>query len=205
MNERGLAHMLTRREALQRFGVITGGALSAPLVSGLLAGCRATPVNETFVPQTLSGAQYELVGTLAEIIIPTTDTPGARAAGVPAFIDQMLTSWYLETDRDDFLAGLQLLDEIAQSRFGSTFIAAGPENQHALLTATAQLAFPEEVAAASADDLPDTLGPFFRELKQLVVVGYYTSETGATEELLQPRMGIYRGDIPYDEIGRAWS
>jgi gluconate 2-dehydrogenase gamma chain len=54
---------------------------------------------------------------------------------------------------------------------------------------------------------PDDAGPgaFFRTLKELVVVGYYTSEVGATQELRVSPMGVWRADVPFSEIGRAWS
>lgn len=54
---------------------------------------------------------------------------------------------------------------------------------------------------------PEDSGPgaFFRTLKELVLVGYYTSEVGATQELRVSPMGIWRADIPYAEIGRSWA
>jgi gluconate 2-dehydrogenase gamma chain len=54
---------------------------------------------------------------------------------------------------------------------------------------------------------PEDIGEeaFFRTLKELVLVGYYTSEPGATEELRLNPMGPWRADVPYAEIGQAWS
>ncbi|MBX2821739.1 MAG: gluconate 2-dehydrogenase subunit 3 family protein [Rhodothermaceae bacterium] len=197
-------HLLTRRDALKRIGYFTGSALSASLVSGVLAGCRATPPDADFVPQSLDADQYKLVTTLSDIIIPATDTPGASGAGVPAFIDNMLTSWYLEEDKNTILTGLRILNEEAQRRYEMPFVDASPEQQHALVEQMAQQAF----SASDANEekgLPPELPALFREFKQLTVVGYYTSEVGASEELRIQPMGTYRGDIPYDEVGRAWS
>ena len=208
MNEQGFIDVLTRRAALHRIGLLAGGTLSAPLISGVLAGCRAEPPGAAFVPQTLDADQYALVQTLAEIIIPTTDTPGARDAGVPAFIDKMLTDWYLEEDRLLFLDGLQRLDEQAEDIFIARFIDIGDENQIALIDAVARKAFPEASdtdASGPIKELLFDLSDFFKMLKELTVVGYYTSEVGATVELRVQPMGTYRGDIPYDEVGRAWA
>ena len=197
-------HLLTRRDALKRIGYFTGSALSTSLVSGVLAGCRATPPEPDFVPETLNADQYKLVTTLADIIIPATDTPGASGAGVPAFIDKMLTDWYLEEDKDAILTGLGLLENEALVQFAVPFVDASPEQQHALVEQMAQQAFPTS-DANDVNTLPPELPELFREFKQLTVVGYYTSEVGASEELRIQPMGAYLADIPYDEVGRAWS
>jgi len=197
-------HLLTRRDALKRIGYFTGSALSASLVSGVLAGCRAKPPEPDFVPETLNAHQYKLVTTLADIIIPATDTPGASGAGVPAFIDKMLTSWYLEEDKDTILTGLGILENETLVQFEVPFVDASPKQQHALVEQMAQQAFPNS-DANDDDALPPELPKLFREFKQLTVVGYYTSEVGASEELRIQPMGAYLADIPYDEVGRAWS
>ena len=135
MSEQGFADLLTRRAALQRLGILGDGTLAAPLVSGMLSGCRATPPGPTFTPQTLIDGDYELVGTLSDIIIPATDTPGARDAGVPAYIDEMLTTWYPEEDREAFLAGLRHLNSKAESLFDTPFNETSAENQTLLMLA----------------------------------------------------------------------
>ena len=198
------AAALSRREALQRIGVLAGSTLSTSLVSGVLAGCRATPPTPAFTPQTLTEAQYNLVATLTDIILPATDTPGAKDAGVPAFVDHMLTNWYLEADRNDFLAGLDALNGLSQTRHNVAFIEASPEAQTALMTAMANSAFQDD-ASAENEAFPEELAALFKTLKELTVVGYYTSEIGASEELRLPVYGTYQGDIPYDEVGRAWA
>ena len=197
-------HLLTRRDALKRIGYVTGSALSASLVSGVLAGCRAAPPKPDFIPHSLDADQYKLVAVLSEIIIPATDTPGANGAGVPAFIDEMLTSWYLEEDKNSILAGLSILNEEAQRQFQVLFVDASPEHQHTLVEQMAQEAFPSS-DSNQAGALPPELPELFREFKQLTVVGYYTSEIGASEELRIPPMGSYTADMPYDDVGRAWS
>ncbi len=48
--------------------------------------------------------------------------------------------------------------------------------------------------------------PFFSQLKELTVAGYYTSEVGATQELhWNPAPGEYRPDVPLAEVGRTWA
>src|SRR6185503_4455529 len=93
---------MDRREALQRVALLLGGVLSAPTVAGVLSGemraWAATPEAQ-WRPRTLTAAQNELVATLAEHIIPATDTPGARAAGVHRFVDALLTDHYPVAER----------------------------------------------------------------------------------------------------------
>src|SRR5258708_37582659 len=87
---------IDRREALRRTPLLLGGALSATTIAGVLAGV-GSPV-EVFAagvtPRVLTADQAQLVATVAEHIIPTTDSPGARAAGVDTFIDTMLAEYY---------------------------------------------------------------------------------------------------------------
>ncbi|WP_243663404.1 gluconate 2-dehydrogenase subunit 3 family protein [Rhodothermus marinus] len=71
---------MDRREALKRLALLTGGALSMSTIAGVLGGCRAGSA-PGYRPQTLSSDQHELVATIAELIIPETDTPGACGRG----------------------------------------------------------------------------------------------------------------------------
>lgn len=125
----------------------------------------------------LDPQQGELVATIADLIIPATDTPGARAAGVHQFIDLTLAEWYDAADRQRFLAGLADVDARAQAAHGAPFLRCTPAQQAAVLTA-----LDEQLAAQrDAKTAPDK--PFFQMLKGLTLVGYYTSEIGATQEL----------------------
>src|SRR5213076_416984 len=102
---------IDRREALRRAALLLGGALAAPTVAGVLAGCQAARVPDgAWAPRALSRAQVELVAAMAEHILPETDTPGARAAGVHRFIDAMLAESFPPSERERFLAGLAEVD-----------------------------------------------------------------------------------------------
>jgi len=189
---------ISRRQALEQVALLLGGAISAPTVAGVLSPAtrRAWAASPAWAPRTLSPAQLELVATLAEHIIPQTDTPGARTAGVHRFVDTLLTDHYAATERDRFLAGLTAVDGRARSAHGNVFVQCAPEQRIALLTEMDAGAY----ASGSGED-----GWFFRRMKELTLVGYYTSEIGASQELLVSPFGVYRGDIPYASVGRAWS
>jgi len=187
-----------RRRALQQVALLLGGAVSAPTVAGVFSTAtrRAWAASPAWAPRTLSAAQLELVATLTEHIIPQTETPGARAAGVHRFVDALLTDHYPAAERDRFLAGLAGVDAQAQSRYGKVFVDSATGQQLALLREL-------DAAAYAASRAEDTW--FFRRMKELTLVGYYTSEIGAMQELRVSPFGAYRGDIPYTAVGRAWS
>ncbi len=186
---------MDRREALRRVAALMGG-LSASTVTGVLAGCGIQESAGPFVPQTLTGDRYELVATLAERILPATDTPGAREARVHEFIDTMLSEWYEEEERARFMEGLSSLNERAKAMAGREFLTLTEQDQRAVLV---------DLDSEAYGDAPNESAAFIRDLKALTLLGYYTSKVGGTQELRQMPMGAYRGDVPLDEIGRAWA
>jgi len=124
----------------------------------------------------LTPQQTETVATIAELIIPKTDTPGARDAGVPAFIDVMLADWGDEEHRQTFTAGLANVDERSRALSVKDFIACSPEQQTQILTDL------DAELARLRDTKADTSKNFFQAMKWLTLTGYYTSEVGATTE-----------------------
>jgi hypothetical protein len=151
-----------------------------------------------------------MIETLAELIIPETDTPGAMAAGVPSFIHQIVVDWYTESERAIFLEGLADLEATAQRHWAQPFIGLSTTQHGQLL---AELEAPTEgsgsgqfmagafLPAGASGDLP-----FYVKLKELTVLGYYTSELAAQSELVYlPVPGVYDGDFRFSEIGRQWT
>ena len=223
---------IDRREVLRRTALLLGAMISGPTLAGILAGCE-TPAPATgesaWTPRALTAAQGEQVATIAEHIIPATDTPGARAAGVHRFIDTMLAEYYSSDERATFVAGLAEVDRRAKEAKGTAFLALAPMEQRELLRvldAEAYRAAPGLVAApvgverggsenATADQprKDSTSGqrhsapqPFFRTMKELTLLGYYTSNEGATRELrYAPVPGRFDGCVPFATVGRAWA
>jgi glucoside 3-dehydrogenase (cytochrome c) hitch-hiker subunit len=194
-----LDDLIDRREALRRAALLLGGALSASTIAGVLAGCEARRTSDgAWTPRALTSGQLELVATIAEHILPETDTPGARAALVHRFIDAMLADSYTADERQHFVAGLADVDARAQRSSGRAFLRCATPEQRAVLDQLDREAF-----AATPDR---GVAPFFRTMKELTLVGYYTSEIGATRELRHaPVPGRFEGCVPLDQIGRAWA
>jgi gluconate 2-dehydrogenase gamma chain len=205
--------VIDRREALRRAALMLGGVLSAPVVAGVLAGCEARRVpNGAWRPRALSPEQAELVATIAEHILPETDTPGARAVGAHQFIDALLADAYTAGERRRFIAGLSDVDTRARSACGTAFLGCGPDQQRALLAELDRETFvpaspPVPLSTTWRGGTPDQSEvPFFRTMKELTLVGYYTSEAGATRELHHaPVPGRYDGCVSLTQIGRTWA
>jgi hypothetical protein len=176
---------VNRREMLRRMLAGGAGAAVAPWVSGLTqaaeeraahihaAGQASAPAAD-WTPKILSPHQNHMVVELTELIIPQTDTPGAKAAFVNRFIDNVLEDADAR-DRKEFLRGLQWVDERSRELFGSDFLNATPEQHNALLTV---------MSSGKNKSLMDQIGvEFFQSIKSLTITGYYTSEVGMRQEL----------------------
>jgi len=165
------AELLTRRALLGRAAMLTGGLLSAPLLAMARGAAHAARAEITATP-VWSDAQRELVAAIADTILPETDTPGATTAQVDEFVAHMLRDWFVAAERDRFLAGL---DEFAARCIDAT------GRPFVLLPAAERLAYLQPIdqeAAAARAAKRDPL-PMFATLKELTLVGYYTSEAGA--------------------------
>ena len=185
--------------------LIAGGSLASGFAQAAL---RGEALHVPAAKSVLSVSQRKMTEQLAELIIPRTDTPGAIDAGVPVFIDQIVSSWYTPTEQRIFLEGLASLDASCQQQWGKPFTACDTQQQtHVLEQAEAASAsYMQKASSAHIRDTPDEQSPFFHKLKLLTVLGYYTSEVGSQQELsYNPVPGKYVGDIDFDKVGRQWS
>jgi gluconate 2-dehydrogenase gamma chain len=192
---------MDRREALKRTAWIMGGAVSAPAIMGILKGCAAKPTID-WTPVFLSSDQGALVSQVAEIIIPKTDTPGAKDVGVPGFIDQIVSECFPKEDQDKFLAELKAFDDEAKKEYGDPFIELDAEQQAAFVKKLHDAAVNAEETGAPPQR------PFILTLKELTMLGYFTSEPGATQVLqYNPVPGAYKGCVPLGEAGngKTWA
>lgn len=183
--------VLDRRGLLASASFLLGAEVVAPLAKALALDAVPgfTASQAQFTPD-----QRALVSAISERIVPTTDTPGAITAGVPAFIEMMLADWYAPGDRDDFMDGLGMVEGYARVQYEKAFVALAPELQDQVLI----LAMQGRIQALGSD--------FFQHCRQLVVLGYYTSEVGCKQERVYlPVPGHYDGKYPYAEVRRVFS
>lgn len=186
--------LLSRRDAIRgltfTFGVAATGFAGRAMAAAPALG---------WTPTALTPDQARLVDVVAELIIPKTDTPGGREAGVPQFVDRALADYYNKAQADRLRAGLARMDADARAAHGDVFVALTPEQQIELLNG-----YDREAAAAQGHTAGEP--HFFPLLEDLVTVGYFTSEPGATVALsYDPVPGAYHGCVPLAELGRGWA
>jgi gluconate 2-dehydrogenase gamma chain len=196
---------LTRREALKRVAWLMGGTISASAILAIRKGYSATtPAGSK--PSILTPAQMSTVSAVAEIMIPRTDTPGAIDVGVPGFIDLMLKDVYAQQDRERYLAGLAEFDAAAHAEQGKEFHALEPTQQVALVRKFHDAAITEEQRASRTRQ--HLQRPFILMTKELTLLGFFTSQPGATQVLQYVAIpGSYHGCLPIGQAGngKTWA
>jgi hypothetical protein len=199
---------MNRREAIQRTAMVLGYAVSGPALIGILNGCKPDP-QAAFKPEFLTMEQALLVEELTEIIIPRTDTPGAKDVGVPMFIDKLLKDVFPKEDQERFVKNLMDFDEGAKKSYGNSFIQCSLEDKDAYFKK-----IHDEVIQQLTNNGPSgwwNVGgkegkPFMVEIKELTLLGFFTSEPGATQVLQYNQVpGPYKGCVPLAEVGKQWA
>jgi hypothetical protein len=174
-----------RRDLLALLGAGAAGSLLAPLsAEERYALGRALHRD---LADAAASAPSALVARIADLILPTTDTPGALDVRVPEFVDAMMTSWYSSEERADFERGLAAIEERAGS---GGFLALTDSAQIELLRQLDGTRGPKGSAEAA-----------FATLKWLTVYGYFTSERVQKEVLKTVIIpGRFDGCIPVSGV-----
>lgn len=161
-------------------------------------GCNPTAnkVNDLFDQDQLS-----LLDEVAETILPETSTPGAKAAGVGAFMTVMVKDCYTPEDQKVFIKGLADLDKRFDKTYGKSFMESGPKERTGFLRV-----LDKEQKEFASNKKPDEPNHYFSMIKQLTLLGFFTSQVGATQALRYlPIPGRYDGCTPYKKGDRAWA
>jgi hypothetical protein len=254
MNEGGTATLVGRREAIRRVSALLGGLA---LVGGdaLLTGCRDRS-SSLARDAKFSAQDVAFLDEVADTILPTTKTPGAKAAKTGAFMALMVTDSYDPDQQDAFRKGMRTLDEASIKDNGVAFVQATPQQRLTLLekldreqkadsdaraarqkererrdkerAGTATAVAPTDTGKATSDKhLPDerkenapgapdanaapgiTKEPpphYFRMMKELALLGYFTSEIGATQaQRYVESPGRFDPCTPYTKGEPAWA
>jgi hypothetical protein len=196
---------MQRRDVLRLLAV---GATIPVLPPTLLAHLREAQdkvSGSDYKLRTFSPAQNAQVIIMTDLIIPETDTPGAKGAKVNEFIDVVLTDWAHDDERQAFLKGLADVNQQSKDLFGKDFVDASPAQQATLLRSIDDAAMAKHQGprlARHGNTIPSERdhqlqGVFWDVFKGITVHGYYTSEIGFTKELgLEIMPGAYHGCAP---------
>jgi gluconate 2-dehydrogenase gamma chain len=199
---------MNRREVIQRASLALGYAITGPALDGVLNGCKAEP-KLTFSPQFFTKDQAALVSLLSEIIIPRTETPGAIDAGVPTFIDSLLKDAYTKEDQDNFIKNLTAFNDGSKNDHGNSFIECDKSEQLEYFRKLHDETVKTATGGGSSgfwNAANKNSKPFILELKELTLLGFFTSQPGATEVLQYKQVpGPFKGCVPLKEVGKTWA
>lgn len=209
---------MNRRELLTAVAALTGYAVMGGEV--FLQSAQAASSLR------LTSRQIHLLDEIAETIIPATDTPGAKAAQVGKFVEVMVRDCYTAAQQAAFLQGLAAFPQQCAGAMGSDFLRLSRKQRHSYLVQLEKDAKEFNRVQQEQDQLRkaqmesenkdnsfqmqksfETLPlHFYTMVKQLTLLGFFTSETGMTKTLRYvPIPGRYDGDVPYKKGERAWA
>ena len=210
---------MDRRELLKMVAAATGGAV----IGGefFLMGCKNPEAGKT---TEFTADDIAFFDEVAETIFPKTSTPGAKEAKVGQFMTVMINDCYTEENQQAFRDGQEAINAACKKMHGHSFMKASPEERKAVLVSldpevkeyrTKKEEFDkiqgdlEKKAQANGDTnfikktMPDH---YFRMMKQLTILGYFTSKegrTGATR--YEPVPGKYIGDLDYKKGDKVFT
>jgi len=189
---------MNRRDLIRQISLLTGATLVGAefFMSGCTTGDRQ-PVG------LFAADDVVFFDEVAETIIPKTDTPGAKEAKVGTFIAAFSTACYGEEQLRILKEGIATLNQESEKAFHSAFIKASPSQKEKLLTDTSKVA---KKYNSDFSDKPGYTPHYFTLMKQLTLLGFFTSEKGYTQVLRYvPAPGKYEGCIDYKTGETSWA
>ena len=190
---------MNRRDALSRVALLMGGTVIGANI--FLEGCK--PADK----KAMTGLDFQpediaYLDEIADTILPTTaSSPGAKAAAVGTFMTVMVKDCYEERDQKIFTEGMQKLQDACKKKNGKYFMESTPQQRHDLL-----VELDKEQKEDGKNKKKDDPQHYFRMMKELTLLGYFTSEIGSTKALRYIESpGRYEACIPYKKGDKAWA
>jgi hypothetical protein len=185
------------------FRLLSAAAIAPVLAPDLTVLFRQAQPLSDYTIRTFTPHQNDTVIAMIDLIVPATETPGAKGARVNEFMDVVLTGWATKDERANFLKGLDDVDAQSAALFGKNFVEIAVDQQVTLLHAMDDAvdwshdpSMPRQPAPRDQRD-GQLRGEFFRVFKKMTLHGYYTSEVAFTQELkLEIIPGAQHGCAP---------
>jgi len=167
------------------------------VMNAFLTGCKTnTGKTEAFTADDIA-----YLDEIAETILPTTSTPGAKAAKVGQFMTVMVNDCYEAKDQKTFREGMDKINELSKKEYSNNFMKLTPEQRHQLL-----VKLDAEAKEHQKNKKPEESAHYFRLMKELTLLGYFTSEIGSTQARRYVAVpGRYDGCVPYKKGDKAWA
>ena len=186
---------MDRREVIKSISLLLGGAVVGS--SYFLSGCKANDK----VSLVFTDADIAFLNEVAETILPETNTPGAKAAKVGEFMTLVVNDCYEKEDQEIFHKGMKQLDDFSNKKFGNKFMKLSAQQKTELLTE-----LDKEQKEYQDKKKPEERSHYFRMMKELTLLGYFTSEIGCTKAMRYvERPGKYEGCVPYKKGDKLWA
>ncbi len=186
---------MKRREAVQYISILLGGTI----IGGdyFLSGCKSNKgVSMVFTKDDIS-----YLDEIADTILPATKTPGAKAAKVGQFMTVMVNDCYDENDQKTFHNGMNKLNDFSNKTYDNTFMKISAQQRHDLL-----VKLDKEQTDYMKNKKNEDPSHYFRMMKELTLLGYFTSEIGSTQARRYVETpGRYDGCIPYKKGDKAFA
>ncbi|HVG17321.1 MAG TPA: gluconate 2-dehydrogenase subunit 3 family protein [Chitinophagaceae bacterium] len=186
---------MNRRDAVQHIALLLGGTVVGG--QAFLLGCKSSTAKE----QGFTAEHIAYLNEIADTILPTTKTPGAKAANVGQFMTVMVNDCYEEKDQKAFKEGMDKINELSDKQFSKSFVEATPQQRLQLLTS-----LDAEQKEYTKNKKPEDSAHYFRLMKELSMLGYFTSEIGSTQaRRYVPVPGRFDACIPYKKGDKAFA
>jgi hypothetical protein len=216
LNEPDQIRLFNRREAIRRVSCMLGGAafIGGPSLLAAVEAAASSPAAGTAAggaTGAFNAQDIAFLDEIAETILPATKTPGAKAAKTGAFMALMVTDSYSAAQRKVFRDGMRHLDDACRKANMRSFMSATPGQRLAVLAGLdreQKQVMDAREAAERMSGLADRDEPphYFRMMKQLALLGYFTSEIGCTQARRYVEVpGRYDPCIPYTAGEPAWA
>lgn len=193
---------MERREALKNTLLIAGYTVSASTIASIWEAC--SPKKPTWAPQVMNAGQANTLAAVADCILPATNSPSATEVGVDQFIDGFVAEVFSADGRKEFTDGLDALDKQCKDKNGKAFADCPADQQHNFLLGLDKDSASLPPHAWGMDVGKTGALTFYRNLKSLIIRGYFTSEEIGKHFLLyNPIPGAFHGCIPVTDKTRV--